>query len=622
MTERPSSSPPPAHDVSGRDTPSGENAAGSAELDHLRSLLFQRELAFLRALECRLEDPAIQAREVSNVLAEAVLLRAGRDDRLSVALQPTVEQIFRSSVRRHPEQLASSLFPLMGPAIRKSIAEAINSMLQGLNKALETAFSWRGLRWRIEGWRTGKSFAEVVLLHTLVYRVEQVFLIHPETGILLGHATGEGVDHQDADLVSGMLTAVQDFVRDCFTQGSGDSLDAMRMGELTLMVEKGPAAVLACLVRGDPPASFRGKLREAVEIIHVEGAERLAEFTGDVSVFFPLLRHLEACLDARYVDGDRPLPLLLRCLPALLLALALGLGGYLWWRGKMADETLAALRADQAARQARFLDAVRVLENVPGIVLVETSGNPDAGWTITLLRDPLSADPRLLLAEKGLTRDRYRMETRPFASLEPEMVTARIRRAMSPPPGVDINFSGGVLALSGTAPFDWILATTEKALGLPGVERVDTSGISDPRVPRLKELLRRVEDTKIEFPMGKDMPAPDEQRKLADAVDKLAEVAKLCDSMGLAATLLIYGHADPSGTDKRNYELSTARATTFASMLYSRGVAMPVATYGFGSEYSAPVETKTGLPSSVIRRVELRVHIASQGKSLITSGRL
>ena len=36
----------------------------------------------------------------------------------------------------------------------------------------------------------GKSFAEVVLLNTLRYRVEQVFLIHAESGLLLQHVTG------------------------------------------------------------------------------------------------------------------------------------------------------------------------------------------------------------------------------------------------------------------------------------------------------------------------------------------------------------------------------------------------------------------------------------------------
>ncbi|NJM53355.1 MAG: hypothetical protein HC846_08145 [Blastocatellia bacterium] len=55
-------------------------------------------------------------------------------------------------------------------------------MVQSLNQSLEHSISPKGLRWRIEAWQTGKSFAEVVMLNSLIYRVEEVFLIHRETG--------------------------------------------------------------------------------------------------------------------------------------------------------------------------------------------------------------------------------------------------------------------------------------------------------------------------------------------------------------------------------------------------------------------------------------------------------
>ncbi len=575
--------------------------------------------AVLHALEKRLSDPAIQAKEISKVLAEAILLRAGRDDRLNDALQPTVEQIFRSSVRRNPEQLATTLFPLMGPAIRKSIAEAIHGMLQSLNKALEMAFSWRGLRWRFEALRTGKSFAEVVLLHTLIYRVEQIFLIHAETGILLSHVAGDSERHQDADLVSGMLTAVQDFARDCFAQNKDDSLDTLQMGERTLMMEKGPVAVLACAVRGNPPANFRGKLRNAIEIIHMEGAEYLASFNGDIAAFSPLTRHMENCLDARYIDDDKPLPLLVKCLPALALLLALAAGGHMWWRAGNAKTALAARKATLAAQQAHFQTALAALNQTPGIVVVGSGGDPKKGWTVTLLHDPLAPDPRPILAQNGIAENRYTLQSMPFASLESGLVTERIRRALSPPPDVSIHFSRGVLYLKGHASFDWILTTTEKALSITGVERVDTTQISDPRLIQVKALVTQIEGISIAFPIGKDVPSAEEQPKLTQAVDKLAQLSRLCNGMGLTATLLIYGHADTTGSEKRNYELSEARGRTLASMLYTRGVAMPVSVFGFGSEHSPPGEQKLGQGAQMARRVELRVHISSQGKSLITA---
>ena len=65
------------------------------------------------------------------------------------------------------------------------------------------------------------SFAEVVLKHTLVYRVEHVFLIHRHTGLLIAHAASQDATSQDPQLVSSMLSAIQDFVRDSVRRTAG-----------------------------------------------------------------------------------------------------------------------------------------------------------------------------------------------------------------------------------------------------------------------------------------------------------------------------------------------------------------------------------------------------------------
>ena len=79
----------------------------------------------------------------------------------------------------------------MGPAIRRAIAEALRAMVDSFNQVLQHSLSARALRWRVEAWRTGRPFAEVVLSHSLVYRVEQVFLVHRDTGLLLQHVAAD-----------------------------------------------------------------------------------------------------------------------------------------------------------------------------------------------------------------------------------------------------------------------------------------------------------------------------------------------------------------------------------------------------------------------------------------------
>ena len=109
------------------------------------------------------------------------------DVKLRRALQPLLEEALQLSVQSNPRMLADALFPIFGKAIRKAIASELDGMLQSLSQTLEQSFSWRSVQWRWESFRTGKPYAEIVVLRSLLYRVEQVFLIHRNSGLLLQH---------------------------------------------------------------------------------------------------------------------------------------------------------------------------------------------------------------------------------------------------------------------------------------------------------------------------------------------------------------------------------------------------------------------------------------------------
>ena len=274
-------------------------------LDELRDLLVDPERKAIAALRARLDDPVLRGRDLANGLPEA-LAHCSDDRRLTEALMPPVEAVITSSVRRNPRPLADALFPVIGPAIRKAIAHALSGMLDSLNRTLEQSVSVRALQWRVTAWRTGKSFGEIVLLNTLVYRVEQVFLIHAHTGLLLQHVVADAVTAQDADMVSGMLTAIRDFARDSFGGRAEDTLERFRVGELNCLIEHGPHAYLAVVVRGTPPHDLRLTLQRAIEAIHLQQTADLERFSGDASIFDDARPVLQECLESRFRGSDTP----------------------------------------------------------------------------------------------------------------------------------------------------------------------------------------------------------------------------------------------------------------------------------------------------------------------------
>ncbi|MDQ6655291.1 MAG: OmpA family protein, partial [Verrucomicrobiota bacterium] len=230
------------------------------DFEELRRLLFSREQEELRVLKARLADKEQRAREISSVLPQAVTLSRERGGELANALLPTIETSVRESIEKRPEVFVDALHPIIGSVVRRSLAESLRNLLQSFNQTLEHTFSWRGLKWRFEALRTGRSFAEVVMLRSLVYRVEQLFLIHRETSMSLLHVSADLAETQDADMVAGMASAIQDFARDSFKTGDNATLDEFRIGELQVWIARGRYAYLAAAVRGNPPRELRTTL--------------------------------------------------------------------------------------------------------------------------------------------------------------------------------------------------------------------------------------------------------------------------------------------------------------------------------------------------------------------------
>ncbi|MDR3203833.1 MAG: OmpA family protein [Deltaproteobacteria bacterium] len=594
------------------------------ELTALRNLLMSREISQLSYLSRQMVDPNQRAQAISQVITEALLLRSHRDEKLQTVLGPTVERIVTSSVRRSPETLANQIFPVIGPAIRRAISETFISMLQNFNSTLEMSLSLKGLKWRLEAFRVKKPFSEIVLLHTLLYHVEEIYLIHAETGLVLDHLVSEGGETRDADLVAGMFTAIQSFVKDSFSAESGDNLENLRFGERTIFLRRADPVYLACVVRGNPPASLNQKLQEALELMVVDCAEDLGNFKGDTEPFKKCRRYFEDFLQARYQEKQEKPSLALRLLPFSVIAAALLFfifsslnskveNGYKREIQAKSITLAAAVEKSKERRAQNFQEAIDLLNSEPGIVVAGSAFSPEGFWEVVLLRDALAKDPAEILKSKtNINQSQVKIINRPFVSLDEAIVNKRIRQAVKPLEGVDLKFNGatGQLVLSGSAPLGWILNAREKALSIPGVVSLDATRLVDPRTKAMEDLTKAINGVVILFPTGKDEPIAEDKPKLIRAVDNIAALERLASEMEMQVTLFIYGHADSVGQDRVNFELSEKRTKTVAAMLYGRGSSIPIVSYGLGSQFSTKGEGGESREDASSRRIEFRVRLA------------
>jgi len=550
-----------------------EQPKGATEFATLRQLLVGPERQQLDELADRVEQVAVTPQMLADQLPEAIALRTSRDRQLGRALAPTVETALRESIRRNPRDIASAIFPVLGPAIRKAIAETMAELVRSINSAVEHSLSVQGIKWRIEAWRTGERYADVVIKHALVYRVEQVFLIHAETGLLLAHVTAPNLNVPDADLISGMLTAIQDFVRDSFRPDEGGTLSAFTVGEHTVHVEAGPRAVIAGVIRGQCPESVPLRLERTLEQIHLEYATQLGDFEGDAVPFgstAPLLEeNLETVLSTDRGTNRATMVWLRWAIPLAAIALlAIGLATASWLRWRR---------------------AVRAIEAEPGFVVVDASRSWRR-WHFRGLKDPIARDPRAVLAAVGLTPSTIAGEWKPYLSLDSAMVVARARQTLAAPASVTTALAGDTLRVAGSASLDW-LGRLREAPAIAGIAHIDLSAVRATLPRGIDDLRRRVEVKRVLFAPGSSRLTDAEVADLRAQAATMRQLSDSVSAIGASLRVELVGRTDPSGTDETNQSLAQLRVD--AVMRHLRALAVPAAILN-----GRPLATALPLPAA------------------------
>lgn len=479
-------------------------------------------------------------------------------DALHRVLAPVVAASLADAVQRDRRSIVDALFPIIGPAIRKAIAEALRGFVTDLNRALDYSLTPRGLRWRLESWRTGVPFAQVVMKHTLRYRIDHLFLIERESGLLLHRYTAPELPDLDADAIAGMLTAIGDFVRDS-VQSDADTdsgLASATIGEHLLQVHEGPRAILACFIHGVPPAQLAEHLRRALEDLH-----RAQDLSGAGYDWDGEAAHVLNIADLAHLSGvDIEQPRLARWPMWLLLIAVIALLSMLaiqrWQRSETQDHIRAAVAA------------------MPGWQLLDLSF--DKVWKLRVLRDPDSEPSDQLAARIGLASTEIEVQAQPFLALDEPLVAARAHRLLKPDARTQLSVVAGRLSVSGQAERSWVQRLQQQGPWLPGITAVDTTQLitlpDAADLARLSALQTAISVRRIAFRRGHDELDPAALTAIQLLLPLLQEALDLAHSNAIDAIIRLRGWSDDGGSVKLNAELRTARAQALQEVLVNHGI--------------------------------------------------
>ena len=538
------------------------------DLDQLKQLLFGAEKQTLDQISDRVERREVRTADVAEVLSEAIDRSYREDSELVESLTQPVGECLQRAFRDDPETYGDALYPVMGPAIRKSIMHALRNFSQQINEAVEHSVSPQGLKWRWQASRAGIPFGEYVLQKTMRYRVEQAYLISRENGLLVGHVHHEASKIKDSDAVSAMFTAIQDFVKESFSPDRTGRLESADMGDFTLWAVHGPHALLVCVIRGVPPKRLRGDLSAILERIHFRYGEAIRQYKGDTATVPEVEVELERCLRFEAREESKKsrgaVPVWMVVLLLLLLAAA-AFFGYRSWT--------------YSQQLAKFDDA---LSAAPGIhvTAVERDG-PDI--TVRGLRDPLAASIDDIAAGVDIPMARVSADMQPFQSLQPEIIAARAAELFSKPDTVQFSVDETTLVVNGTAPSSWKDQLQAGFKTLAGVNALDLSGLTDEVVaapmsvpmPDTRQLLLDrltfLDQRRFFFDKGIQFVAGDEDA-LSEYVMQLRELQDDAREASFAIFVTLTGSTDGIGDATRNAVVAEQRAASALERLAAEGV--------------------------------------------------
>ena len=111
-------------------------------------------------------------------------------------------------------------------------------------------------------------------------KIEDVFLVD-NGGTLMAHLSRTEASRPDHDIFVGMLTAVQDFIRESFSRAGGGNLRHLDFGREKILIRRGDHSYLAVVIRGRVPPTLYRRMARTLGRVEAAYGDVFARQGGD-----------------------------------------------------------------------------------------------------------------------------------------------------------------------------------------------------------------------------------------------------------------------------------------------------------------------------------------------------
>jgi outer membrane protein OmpA-like peptidoglycan-associated protein/ribosomal protein L19 len=486
---------------------------------------------------------------IANAIAPEIGLALQEQIRLDQSsitgtLGPHMGEAIKNQILVERDAMVDALYPVIGNTISKYMGEVVKS----INEKVESTLSFQGFSRKIRARLQGVSEAELIFKESVGFSVEAVLLIHKASGLVIRNLQSSPDFRMEADMWSGMLTAIRSFVNECVApSGEVSELHEIDYDASKIILEVGGYCYLAVVVKGEPSKAFISQFRETLSQIILKYGTAIAAYDGDPAKIPPTLDVLlEALTYQKIKEKHLKLPIGLICLLSIILI-----------------PSLFILYRSIIASQAKTKTA-EVLDGIPELSIYRLIPDVEKGKLILNGRVP-----------NTYLRDRAGQivhQTLPQWNFENRIIAVNV------PPDPVIT-AGEVERLT------WLFNEKEgvalKTHHDYGTQSIEVTGVASQRkdleqfIQELKKIpgvativstaqVRPFLKTRFYFDLGSA------QLQTSDSSVKLKAIRLFLDQ-NPGVHLNIIGHSDTSGPAAKNQALGIARARTIQDALISEG---------------------------------------------------
>lgn len=240
----------------------------------------------LAKLRLKIEDKESFTSALEPVIADTLERRiATSGEEMAGVIAPLMAPAIKQQIHDSKDEMVEALHPIIGQTVKRAVTEAMRKLIREINQRLDRAFNMQSTWRRFKARLTGVPASLAVLPQILPFTVDEIFLISRKDGLLMTHvsarAQNEGTPR--AQMMSGMLTAIQDFITDVYRGRDSGDLQVFKDGDRISFIMASPLVCLAVVTStpDEPPSGFSEQVERLLNKIQNSCHPAIIAFSGD-----------------------------------------------------------------------------------------------------------------------------------------------------------------------------------------------------------------------------------------------------------------------------------------------------------------------------------------------------